>query len=364
MEFPEGEFSRSIEVIADVQTGRKRAGMAGTQYIDRRWRSIQEEIPTGGISCQTASGRERMSLYIRSGQWKTFYGTEDKWPHFCRAMTQWLARHRGDALAKAAQVAAGLSTAAVAQARRRLRRKTPDATPAASAAMLVAPQGKPLPPSGSVTTLGSLASPAASGRRPRVLPPLPDGLHCERQGTGSVTCAVHATNHILQGPVFAIADFVRIQAETAADLHEGLETHGNISSVSPGDWSIEVIGHALRSRGHGMRWYSVRNKADCLRVLSGCKGFLIGTGVHWTAVVKRDDLVIHFDSLVHPNQPVAAVVPDLGFLSRKAVFRVLENDAGDSFEDEAQRARVALRFQQDWKCSHPALAVLPNVSSA
>ena len=52
----EGEFTQSVEVLADVATRGLRPGMAGTQTIDRRWRSIK----TCFRAAYSLSNRERM----------------------------------------------------------------------------------------------------------------------------------------------------------------------------------------------------------------------------------------------------------------------------------------------------------------
>lgn len=50
----EHEYSRSVEVTANARTGTRRPGMAGTQVIDRTWRSLKETMPHRGVSCKTA----------------------------------------------------------------------------------------------------------------------------------------------------------------------------------------------------------------------------------------------------------------------------------------------------------------------
>jgi hypothetical protein len=149
------EFSRSIEVIENSETGTLRPSMAGTQPIDGVWRSIKELLPAAGLSVETARGREKMTLYIRAGQWKRMYSTADRWPLFCEAVQSWVSRNS--------------SGKEVLRVTKKL------------ALTDVKSMTKRLPP---------------RPERPPALPYLA-GLYQERQAPGSVTCGVHAVNHVL-----------------------------------------------------------------------------------------------------------------------------------------------------------------------
>ena len=86
----EHEYSRSEEVLKDVVTNEKRAGMAGTQFLDHEWRLLKRELPETGVSARTAEGREKAALYIRAAQWRRMIGNEELWPAFCEAAEEWM----------------------------------------------------------------------------------------------------------------------------------------------------------------------------------------------------------------------------------------------------------------------------------
>lgn len=85
---PTPELSRSESFLVDVDTGERRAGMAGTQYIDKTWDFIKDGLPRS-LSARTAQGRQRIDEYVRMQQWRRMLGTEDRWKHFCDAAAQY-----------------------------------------------------------------------------------------------------------------------------------------------------------------------------------------------------------------------------------------------------------------------------------
>ena len=118
------EFSRSVEVLADVTDQTRRPGMAGTMSIDRAWKSLKERLPQGGLSCKTDRGRQRTAVYIRAAQWKRLHSTADRWPLFAGAVAAYVAKHRRRGRGDAVAFACAVPEAARAKARRRLRCKT------------------------------------------------------------------------------------------------------------------------------------------------------------------------------------------------------------------------------------------------
>lgn len=83
---PTPELSRSTEVLANVYEKNTRAAIASTNLIDPTWRELKSEVPLkGAVTARTRRGRERLSEYIRAGQWKVMLSTYDRWGPFCEA---------------------------------------------------------------------------------------------------------------------------------------------------------------------------------------------------------------------------------------------------------------------------------------
>jgi len=83
----EHEYTRSVEMITDVQAQTKVVQLAGTQTIDHEWSLLKAELPRG-LSAKTEEGRELMDEYWRAAQWRRLVNTTDLWAAFCRAAAQ------------------------------------------------------------------------------------------------------------------------------------------------------------------------------------------------------------------------------------------------------------------------------------
>ena len=69
------EWARSIDVLKDVDSGRRGPAMAGTQLLDHEWSLLKRELPVTGVSIRTEGGLARMESYIRAAQWKRLAST-------------------------------------------------------------------------------------------------------------------------------------------------------------------------------------------------------------------------------------------------------------------------------------------------
>ena len=83
------EFSRPVEIIADVGTGVKRQSMAGTQTLDSEWRRLKECLPRGS-SGRTQASRQRPEIKVRAMQWRRMTRGFDPWQSFCEAAKEWM----------------------------------------------------------------------------------------------------------------------------------------------------------------------------------------------------------------------------------------------------------------------------------
>lgn len=88
----EKEFARSIDRLWNTDTGRRGPGMTGTMCIDRAWRTLKDQLPSGSLSARTSAGRHRFASHIRAAQWKRMLGTADRWHAFCKAAQDYAAK--------------------------------------------------------------------------------------------------------------------------------------------------------------------------------------------------------------------------------------------------------------------------------
>ena len=58
-------------------------------------------------------------------------------------------------------------------------------------------------------------------------------------------------------------------------------------------------------------------------------GSIIGSGRHWTAIIKKGGVIVHLDSIPKRGGRVAQVVINARWLSSKAVFKVTEGNVQD-----------------------------------
>jgi hypothetical protein len=83
------ENARSVDMLLNVVTGARGAGVASTNLIDSEWGRVEEHIPRA-ISARTADNRVVMDEYIRAGQWRRMVSTGDRWEAFCKAAMDWI----------------------------------------------------------------------------------------------------------------------------------------------------------------------------------------------------------------------------------------------------------------------------------
>ena len=83
------EFTRPIEVIANVATQETRPGYAGTQNIDGTWKHLEKHIPEQLSKARTEETRVMCAERIRFGQWMYMLGPSDKWVAFRQAAARY-----------------------------------------------------------------------------------------------------------------------------------------------------------------------------------------------------------------------------------------------------------------------------------
>ena len=223
---------------------------------------------------------------------------------------------------------------------------------------VVGNSSKKAPPLGAATNAGALSE------RRALRPPLPSGLYCERQARGSETCAVHAVNHALQRHAFTVEQFKELQLATARDLLEIPSLHGH--RHRKGDWSVEVIGRALRQEGFRLRMVPDWSTTPRQAVLAGADGLILGSGAHWTALVRMGDCTVHFDSLVRAPASVARVVTSLAPFVDHRAFQVIRdrNVHRDDFTDTETAERARAIYAAEWRGVGPGRGeTRPTVSS-
>ena len=71
------EFTRPIEVIANVATQETRPGYAGTQIIDGTWMRLEKHIPEQLSKANTEENRVMWEERIRFSQWLYMLGASD-----------------------------------------------------------------------------------------------------------------------------------------------------------------------------------------------------------------------------------------------------------------------------------------------
>ena len=80
------ERAISISVLADVESGERRAGMSGSQMIDGTWKYMDAAIPEKlNVRPDNVQGHQIWTEYVRFAQWQHMIGTGDKYQAFCRA---------------------------------------------------------------------------------------------------------------------------------------------------------------------------------------------------------------------------------------------------------------------------------------
>lgn len=296
------EFSRSISVLKDVQTGERRPGMAGTQFLDHEWRLLKADLPITGLSGRTEAQRERLDSYIRAAQWKRMVSTEDRWVAFCSAAEDWMMEQ----LERRQKLHEGLHPL-MWRARK--------------------PRGKSL--SGQACGKGevvaaSSASTLQGPSAPAAIQAAWGNMYFERQVEAQ--CGRHALNNLVGGPQFMPSDMERACQAVLAETGEEEHQH-----IAPGGWySHSVLGEVLQ-HANPPTWRMLSAPllhADYKRVSTDelLVGVLINhDNVHWSAVVRHDGHLWLADSLRQPVQLSEEAYMDL--LKRYPMsFVVVRND--------------------------------------
>lgn len=82
------EWSRSEEVLFNVETGERKITYISTNYLDSQWQKVKQQVPRG-LEVKTAAGIRTKMKYVRSAQWRMMTRGEDKWQAFCEASEKW-----------------------------------------------------------------------------------------------------------------------------------------------------------------------------------------------------------------------------------------------------------------------------------
>ena len=138
-----------------------------------------------------------------------------------------------------------------------------------------------------------------------------------------------------------------MQLSTATDLFEPSSLHGR-TAAGLGDWSIEVIGRAMRQVGCGMKMAQLDSMLDVYNLLDTNVGMILGNGAHWTAVIKRSGRIIFLDSNVGAFMPVAKVISNANKFVGKSVFLISEGGVEDEFRTDSDKFKQAAAVQRDW----------------
>lgn len=80
----EHEYTRSVEMVTDIERKTTEVHLAGTQTLDHEWSLLKDELPRN-TTAKTDEGRAVMDEYWRAAQWRRMVNTDDKWTAFCKA---------------------------------------------------------------------------------------------------------------------------------------------------------------------------------------------------------------------------------------------------------------------------------------
>ena len=203
-------------------------------------------------------------------------------------------------------------------------------------------------------------------------------LHEERQAPGSLTCAVHAVNHVLQKAAHTPEEWVDFAKEAAADLREPLRRHVHGSG---NNLSIETIGRVLRTR-HDLDLHfheRPRTWEGFYDMLVASEGLIVGSGTHWEAVIlddrvggeggARETVVVRLDSAA-PGA-VSTRVENVRHLPAGSIFSVIPfvgDRVWEALPAEARERVVALEersWSQEGRAAVEQVArALPPLASA
>ena len=271
----EHEYSRSEDIIKDVVTKERRAGMAGTQFLDHEWRLLKRQLPETGINARTDEDRARAALYIRAAQWRRMIGNAEMWPAFAVAAAKWMCEE----LARRLDTHRHLHPMAWHRREKKAR----------------APKQED-----NLTQKAAKVEPVEEA----VLEPKEQSLwadrYFERQGDAPV-CGRHALNNLLGGPQFSDADL-----NIACDLVLAETGDSRSCHVSGGGWyshSVLIVAFdtiappTWRMLGSPLLPSSWQHFSSC----GGMVGVVLNhNGSHWSAICKHNGHVWHADSQCEP----------------------------------------------------------------
>ena len=128
------------------------------------------------------------------------------------------------------------------------------------------------------------------------------------------------------------------QEATEADLLESQTHHGG----PDGNWSIEVLGRALRSRDLDMQMVVPTAVSTIQSMLQGTRGVLCGSGAHYSCYIQHNARAWRLDSACSSIHWAARPIDQEIFPQGYRFFRVVEW-APDEFRSESQRVRAEVQ---------------------
>ena len=357
---PTPELARSVEALADVSTGEKRAAICSTNLIDPTWGKMKSSIPDGGVTGKTPQGRQRLASYIRMAQWKIMHSTYDRWGPFCREAALY---ERGLLAAKTKQLTPLGPTAVQKRAKlqkqmrgevmqaKRLNPVQDDAaaepvadvlaladaeTPSGERKSMLWPLGEhqrsPEPQRKTADEELQLRSEAACTTADEELQLRSEAAWGDRyfatQAAGG-QCGKHALNNILGNPVMTELCLEAACQEVLADF--GPDEPASLHRRGHGWYSHSILAKVLNSTVPPM-WRLALGPAEpeqwgALVADPAICGVLCNIrNVHWTCITKHNGHVFYVDSL---TGPVVIGQPDfVSILSHHPMsFLVVKHDS-------------------------------------
>ena len=168
------------------------------------------------------------------------------------------------------------------------------------------------------------------------------------------TCGRHALNKLLQGANFTDDDMARIQLRTASSVLEDAALHGD----PRGDWSIEVLGHALRSKGFDMQMRIPAAGQTIAGMLGDSMGMLNWVGAHYIAYIRHSGAVYCLDSASSSVKWAARHV-DTHSAAEHCVYWCIVPASPDEYNDSAQSERAEARRIAEHTGIGPAAMISP-----
>ena len=316
---PTPELARSVDVLANVSTGKKRAAICSTNLMDPTWGKMKSMIPEGGVTGKTPEGRQRLASYIRMAQWKLMHSTYDRWGPFC----QEAARYERGLLASKAKMFSSFGasmSAAKATLQKKMRGQRMLATMTKAMQDDVAAETMAERPA--LAKMETLAGEVESelepdAKRQRAAGPeraIADedlkvrseaawgDRYFEPQGAGG-QCGKHAVNNILGNPAMTDLFLEAACQEVLAEL--GPREPALLHRREGGWYSHSVLAKVLENTVPPM-WRLVLGPAetrtwDAVVGDPAIGGVLCNVrNVHWTCIAKHNGHVFYVDSLHGP----------------------------------------------------------------